>query len=496
MLASPFESVKRQAVLGALRSAGTQDPDLLDLVKHRIVSRVRIPKLIGVGLVIVGALVTTTVTLAPIGVLICLVGLALRHIGVRNIGLVESIFADFVRNPSERKEAVSTARSAALASVLCALALSALVPVAIAQTPPPAPAPKPCDGQVSCTAVREFSAVTTSFKQTTVDVRTKSIAVTVRFTNLTPKPLILGYVATSGVITDDRGNRYVVPSAASIRGIGEIQGNTFDGKFTLEPGEWSDARFEYVLRMTSGLILGTTYEMEMAVREIDRLPGEQFRLGKEHAIRWERAGIMNVAAGITLPPVAGTPAGSAGAAVPAEPAPAAAPPPPPVDNCLGKSRCYDAGSFSVEVNRLTGSIVGGRHHVITFTVRIRNVSAQQLILGYKHGSNTGTDDLGNRYYYGRAGTVDGSVKGIGYVTSRSADPQFALRPGQSRDVNVSLIRYEAARKPIGTQFSWDVALMELEILPSRQIREVREFAVGVSGLSEGPASLLSKLIKP
>ena len=489
MVASPFGSVKRQAVLGALRSAGTQDPDLLDLVKRRIVSRVRIPKLIGVGLVIVGALVTTTVTLAPLGVLICLVGLALRQIGVRNIGVVESTFADFVRNPSERKEAVSPARSAALAFALCAF-----VPVAIAQTP--VPAPSPCEGQVSCTAVREFSAVTTSFKQTTVDVRTRSIAVTVRFTNLTPKPLILGYVSGSGVITDDRGNRYLVPSAAAIRGIGEIQGNTFDGTFTLEPGEWSDARFEYLLRMTSGLILGTTYEMEMAVREIDRLPGEQFRLGKEHAIRWERAGIMNVAAGITTPPVAGTPVATAVAPAPTEPAAASAPPPPPVDNCLGKSRCYDAGSFSVEVGRLTASIVGGRHHVITFTVKIRNLSAQHLILGYKAGSNAGTDDLGNRYYYGRAGTVDGSVKGIGYVTSRSADPQFALRPGQSRDVNVSLIRYEAARRPIGTQFSWDAALLELEILPSRQIREVREFAVGVSGLSEGAASLISKLLKP
>ena len=88
------------------------------------------------------------------------------------------------------------------------------------------------------------------------------------------------------------------------------------------------------------------------------------------------------------------------------------------------------------------------------------------------------------------------MKGIGYVTSRSADPQFALRPGQSRDVNVSLIRYEAARKAIGTQFSWDAALVELEILPSRQIREVREYAVGVAGLSEGAASLISKLLKP
>ncbi|MEK6598313.1 MAG: hypothetical protein AABY91_08270, partial [Gemmatimonadota bacterium] len=153
-------------------------------------------------------------------------------------------------------------------------------------------------------------------------------------------------------------------------------------------------------------------------------------------------------------------------------------------------------SFSVEVGRLTASIVGGRHHVITFAVKIRNMSTQPIILGYRDGSNSGTDDLGNRYYYGRAGTADGSVKGIGHVTGRSADPQFVLRSGQSRDVSVSLIRYEAARRPIGTQFSWDAALVELEILPSRQIREVREYAVGVAGLSEGAASLISKLLKP
>ena len=47
---------------------------------------------------------------------------------------------------------------------------------------------------------------------------------------------------------------------------------------------------------------------------------------------------------------------------------------------------------------------------------------------------------------GVARTHDASVKGIGYVTGRSADPQFVLQPGQTRNATFGLIRYEASRR--------------------------------------------------
>jgi hypothetical protein len=69
---------------------------------------------------------------------------------------------------------------------------------------------------------------------------------------------------------------------------------------------------------------------------------------------------------------------------------------------------------------------------------VRNVSSQPIILAYKATSDGATDNLGNRYYWGTAGTYDMSVTGIGKVEGRNADPQFVLAPGESRTATFSL----------------------------------------------------------
>jgi hypothetical protein len=246
----------------------------------------------------------------------------------------------------------------------------------------------------------------------------------------------------------------------------------------LRPGEASDARFEMVLRMTgANPILGTKYEMDLAVREIVPLAGNQFQLGREHSLHFAALGPSDMAD-------AGSPEPATPAATPAATEPAAAPEP-EGDPCAGKSRCYGAGPFTAEVTRLTPS-QAGRHHVVTLTLRFRNVSPEPLILAYKSGSNSAVDNYGNRYYYGRASTVDGSVKGMGMVTSRAANPQFALKPGQSRDATFTLVRFNA-RAPFGESFAYDVAFEQLEILPSNQIRSVREYAVNFTDVSTSSA---------
>ena len=70
------------------------------------------------------------------------------------------------------------------------------------------------------------------------------LSTTVRFENKSSQPLTIGYVRESGVALDELGNRYVVPNANGVRAIGEIAGTSIDPKFTLQPGEASDARFE------------------------------------------------------------------------------------------------------------------------------------------------------------------------------------------------------------------------------------------------------------
>ena len=105
------------------------------------------------------------------------------------------------------------------------------------------------------------------------------------------------------------------------------------------------------------------------------------------------------------------------------------------DACAGKKHCDSNQLFSAEVIGLTGSIVGGRHHLVKMNVRFHNHSDHPIILAYVTGSSSGVDNLGNAYYYGRASTHDVSTQGIGLLEGRKADTQFELTPGESRNAD-------------------------------------------------------------
>jgi hypothetical protein len=354
-----------------------------------------------------------------------------------------------------------------------------------------AQAKDPCTGASHCMSVTSFVATVTDFRNSTSG-RTRIITTTVRFVNRTNHPLILGYVQNSGIATDDQGNRYAVYGANSVRGIGEITGNAFDPKFTLQPGEGADARFELAWSPSRNEIFGTRFELELAVREIDPLVGNQFRLGREHALRFTGFSDATI--------VAATPAPGSADAIALTPGPGAAPATAgqPVAagtgagevasaSCGTAAHCYDAGPFTVRVVRFTGSRLADNtgDHMIDVSLRVTNVSGAPIVLGYQAQSGSIIDDLGNRYYWGRAGTVDNSATGIGTVTGRSADPQFSLAPGQSRDASFRLRRYRTGRNALGTAFAYSLALEQLEILPGNQVRAAREYSVSFDQLAAG-----------
>ncbi len=133
-----------------------------------------------------------------------------------------------------------------------------------------------------------------------------------------------------------------------------------------------------------------------------------------------------------------------------------------VDACAGKQHCDSNQLFSAEVVQLTGSIVGGRHHLVRMNIRLHNLTDHPIILAYVTGSSTAVDNLTNTYYWGRAGTHDVSTQGIGILEGRKADTQFQLDPGESREAVFAVIRYEAARKPIGTSFNYNNTIAELQ----------------------------------
>lgn len=370
----------------------------------------------------------------------------------------------------------------------CAALLLAPLPLAAALAGPAA-AQTPCARRPDCAEVTAFVAGVTDFRTSQVDRGTRLVTATVHFRNKTNRPLVLGYVGGSGIVTDDEGNRYVAYGADAVRGIGTIASNTFDPKFALQPGEASDARFEFTLRLASAnQILGTRYAVELAVREIDPVAGGQFRLGREHALRFRGFGggdaVASGGAGAGAAPAVplGTDARqTAGDAVPTSTPPAER------DPCAGRPRCYGAGPFVAEVAQLTPSRLANNtgDHLLRVEVRFRNLTAHPLILAYKTGTSVATDNLGNRYHWGRPGTHDVSVSGIGKVEGPRADPQFVLDPGQARTATFDVRRFRTGRGELGTRWGYDLAVLQLEPLPSGQVRVGREYSVSFRDLGPG-----------
>lgn len=317
-----------------------------------------------------------------------------------------------------------------------------------------------------CQEVSTFVASLSDFR-TSTQGNNRRITATISFQNKTDRPLILGYVTDSGVAIDEHGNRYTVRNAGSgaVRGIGEIERNTFDPKFTLQPGEHSDGRFE--LNWFAGKnIAGVTFELDLAIREIDPVTGDQYRLGREHALRF--SGLRD-GAGAKPSPVASAPTVARGASAPV------------ADPCAGNARCYATGPIVAEIVQLLQSQQASQH-AVRINVRFRNVSDRPVILAYQQNSGVMLDNYGQRY------TVDwrnnANVSGIGQTTRQKADPQFVLQPGEARSATLNYSRY-VGKTAIGTVFSPDFVVQELEILPSNQIRAVRDYNVSFANVTSG-----------
>lgn len=148
-----------------------------------------------------------------------------------------------------------------------------------------AQAANPCAGQTACTDLPAFVVVVTNLRPGSAGT-SRSVSLTIRFTNKTPRALVMGYVDASGMATDDRGNRYLVGQGA-VGSIGVISSASFDPKFTLQPGESGEGRIEFAWAPSSGSeVAGTVWDVGFTIREIDPVADKQYKLGKEHVLQF------------------------------------------------------------------------------------------------------------------------------------------------------------------------------------------------------------------
>lgn len=353
-----------------------------------------------------------------------------------------------------------------------------------------------CTNAALCTQTSSFSAQVTDFRVSSGGSR-RIVDATVRIENRTTHPLTLTYVSGTGTVIDDQGNRYTVDNvrnANAVRAIGVINNTTFDPKFTLQPGEGSDARFEFAFD-PGRAIVGTVFQMGMSLREIDTLAGGQQKPGREHALQFQsladKLGGLQAAAPATAPATAAAataatatvaaaataPAGAtgAGAGVPDAATVAA------VDPCAGDARCRNAGPFTAQVTQVT-STTQRNQQLVGIRLQLRNIGTTPLVLGYVTNSGVMVDNAGNRYVVDWR--YNNHVQGIGQVSRSKADPQFTLNPGESRSAMLQYSRY-VGKSIIGTVFAPDFAIEQLEILPSQQIRSVREYSLSFSDVTAG-----------
>ncbi|HYI97120.1 MAG TPA: hypothetical protein VEX68_26495 [Bryobacteraceae bacterium] len=322
-----------------------------------------------------------------------------------------------------------------------------------------------CAGKRYCEESNTFAAIIRDFRSSTLPDSTRMVSATIKFLNKTNRPLLLGYIRSSGVAIDDQGNRYILPTPTNVRGMGEIGGREFDPKFTLQPGQSADTRFEFVWRWNGRDIIGhKAWDIELAVREPNEAAPGQYRFGAEHALQFR--GVPSATAAVSQ-------------SVPAATAPtASATDPRRTDACEGKTRCFDAGAFVTEIGSGTLTREGTyQDRVARLNLLIRNMGDQPLPLAYVAKSSVLTDNLGRRFFWGTAGTYDTSATGIGKVEANRADPQFTLAPGESRTVTFTLRRRTPKTDPDGTSYTFNVALAQLEVINPQQVRTTREHSL-------------------
>ena len=177
-----------------------------------------------------------------------------------------------------------------------------------------APAGDLCAGRSACQASGAFTTevVRVSSQAKTTYANELLVTVGFRVTNHGAAPLVLGFVADSGQMLDEYGERYKVTYVYSgrVAGIGLVRrGSGVDPQFVLQPGEARPFTLGYSrIGAPSG---ARSYSVDVVLAQLELLPGNQVRIARENSISFPQL-------------AGGGPAGGGGSAgAPAAPADAA-----------------------------------------------------------------------------------------------------------------------------------------------------------------------------
>jgi hypothetical protein len=163
-------------------------------------------------------------------------------------------------------------------------------PAATVATPPQPTGPvDPCGGSPRCYNAGTFIAevMQLSASAMTAGVRNQSVAINIRFRNISDKPVILAYRSGSNTALDNFGNRFVYgrPSThdTSVKGIGMIAGRTVDTQFQLAPGQSRAATFN-LIRFEARPPIGNAWNYDVVIDEVEILPGQVVQSARQNSL--------------------------------------------------------------------------------------------------------------------------------------------------------------------------------------------------------------------
>ena len=145
-------------------------------------------------------------------------------------------------------------------------------------------------------------------------------------------------------------------------------------------------------------------------------------------------------------------------------------------------QCFNAGPFAAAVTQMTMS-QQGYWHIIRMNLQFRNLTNQPLIIAYREGSMVMVDNLGNTYQ--AAGGNPGAVQGMGIDRGNQTDSQFSLGPGETGNVMYSVARSRGNDSAIGTGFSYNFTIDELQAQNGAQAIAVRQYNLNFPTLTPG-----------
>jgi hypothetical protein len=93
---NPFTKLDKQSVIGALKSCGSRDPDVLHAQKEQLLAPAKHLKLLGFICLGIGAFFTITVILAIAGIPAMIFGWWVQRFGKRNIATIEAAYGEFM----------------------------------------------------------------------------------------------------------------------------------------------------------------------------------------------------------------------------------------------------------------------------------------------------------------------------------------------------------------------------------------------------------------